>query len=247
MSEANDFVVISTQRSGSTWFIDLFRNCEDTEGHQELFYRYPRMKPPTSGFNEYGRYCELNPAGIAGYRPYSVWKYLKNLYIRPGTVGFKLQYSHYKRYPEILAYLFFNKIKVIHLVRENSLDLVISQTLAQQTGASHITSSESTRERSIKLDADETVRRIKLIEKKKKLTRRILKTLFPSHLEINYEQLLEGVQSFDQVIEYLQLRKIDHGFKSGLVKRQTTDVRMLISNFDDIESRLNDAGLNYLL
>ncbi|MFT6308895.1 MAG: LPS sulfotransferase NodH [Halioglobus sp.] len=247
MNDNYDFVVLSTQRSGSSWFIDLFRSCKDTEGHQELFYKYPRESPPSSGFNEYERYCELNPEGFAGYRPFGVWRYLRNLYARPGNVGFKLQYSHYKRFPEIMVYLFFKKIKVIHLVRDNSLDLVISQELSQHTGTSHTTEEENLQKLNFELNAEQCIARIKKLENKKMFTRKLLSILFPGHLEITYERLLDGVDNFDQVIEYLHLTKKHGDFKSDLVKRQTSDKRFLVSNFKELENSLKKAGLAHLI
>jgi LPS sulfotransferase NodH len=246
-SKNNDFVVISTQRTGSTWFIDLFQNCENTEGHQELFYRFPRTSPPESGFNEYGRYCELNPKGIRGLRPFSVWRYLSNLYVRPGTVGFKLQYSHFKRFPEILLFLRLKKIKVIHLVRANSLDIVISQELFHHTGTSHATSGGTVRDVRFSLDPTDCIQRIIKIEKKRLYTRKFLSILFPDHLEISYESLVDDNKQFCRVVDYLRLTKKHDELNSSLVKRQTSDRRELIDNFQEIEDALKDAGMQKYL
>lgn len=245
--ENHDFVVISTQRSGSTWFIDLFQNCENAEGHQELFYRFPRTSPPKAGFNDYGRYCELNPKGIRGLRPYSVWRYLNNLYTRPGAVGFKLQYSHFKRYPEILLFLRLKKIKAIHLVRANSLDIVISQELYLHTGTSHATDGSSVPDVRINLDPADCIHRIRKIERKKLYTQKFLSILFPGHLEISYESLVGDNRKFCRVVEYLNLRKKHDEFKSTLVKRQTFDKRNLITNFNEIQDALIDAGMQTYL
>jgi hypothetical protein len=61
---------------------------------------------------------------------YHLFPYLDHLYEpRRGlrAIGFKLMYDQVLRYPEILLYLRARKVRVIHLVRTNLLDIVLSR------------------------------------------------------------------------------------------------------------------------
>ncbi len=133
------FVVLTSQRSGSAWLISILRKLENTSAYGELFLgrkRVPGKMEWDSDF-AYPRFIETEASGLA-IRPLSVFSYLDELYRQPGAVGFKLMYSQLRQYPEILAYLVRHHISVVHLVRQNHLDVVISGAVAARTGQTHL-------------------------------------------------------------------------------------------------------------
>ncbi|MBW3568305.1 MAG: Stf0 sulfotransferase family protein, partial [Proteobacteria bacterium] len=138
-STPKDYVVLTTWRTGSTWLMDRLNSVPGVQGHVELFYHLPRRSPPKAGCNDYPRYVERTKAGI---RPWSVMKYLDGVYSRKEAIGFKLMYEHLRAYPEILWFIVKRRLRVIHLVRDNHLDVVISSQLASTSGTWHRTRDE---------------------------------------------------------------------------------------------------------
>ena len=120
------FVVLTTHRSGSQWVMSTLSNYQGVSAHGELFLPRPRLPTKKRDSNlVYARFIETK-FGHFTARPFSVFSYLNTLYSMPGKVGFKLMYKQLGLYPEILAYLLRHHVHVIHLVRRNYLDVMLS-------------------------------------------------------------------------------------------------------------------------
>jgi hypothetical protein len=130
-TNGESFVVLTTQRSGSVWLMSTLNSLKDVTAHGELLLPRSRSRDLRwdSDFAR-PRYIE---SGLRSPRPFSLFSYLNGLYRTPGTVGFKLMYSQLRRYPETLAYLIARRIRVVHLVRENHLDVLISHAVCRQS------------------------------------------------------------------------------------------------------------------
>jgi len=135
------FVLVGTQRSGTTFIRHCLISHEDVKCHGELFLKnYPfdaayknyRNKDIASKLRHYLARARL------------VREYLDEIYrsCEGEAVGFKLMYSEIRTipyaYPSVLKYIDDNKIKVVHVIRKNVLKTYVSRCTARQRKLYHI-------------------------------------------------------------------------------------------------------------
>lgn len=247
-SRARDFMVLTGQRTGSSWLMDRLDHSPEVEGHMELFYHLERREPARAGCNDYPRFVESRDSHAAGVRPMAVFRYLDQLYARRHAVGFKLMYSQLREYPEILAWLVWRRLPIVHLLRANHLDVVISERLAEATGTSHATVNEGTTGQPLQLhlDPDAIVLRIRWLERKQRAMRRLLKLLPNSCLEVSYEALCDQRAAFDSLYAFLHIDRALVREDSKLVKRQCASHDEVIENHEAVRNALIRAGYGAL-
>ena len=131
------------------------------------------------------------------FRPFLVFSYLDKLYRQPGAVGFKLMYTQLQKYPEIFLYLFIHRIKIIHLVRQNQLDVLISRAVKNKINQAHVVSGKNVPEDvQVEINPQKLLRRIKRRYRKILAARRLVSWSTLPHIEVYYEDLLGGLLSF---------------------------------------------------
>src|SRR5215208_3813315 len=155
----SNFVVLTTNRSGSEWMMSTLNNFQDVSGHGELFLPRPRnLDNKWDADFAYTRFVETKFEHFT-IRPFSVFSYLNTLYGTLGKVGFKLMYKQLGLYPEILAYLIRHRIHVIHLIRQNHLDVILSYAVKAKIGRAHLLVGQSApAELQVELDTRNLVR-----------------------------------------------------------------------------------------
>lgn len=241
------FLVLTSQRTGSGWLMDRINNVPGAQGHMELFYHDVRRKPAMAGCNDYLRFVEQRSE--LGRRPRAVFTYLDRLYARPGAVGFKLMYSQLREYPDILPYLALRRIRIVHLVRMNHLDVVISEALAQATGTAHVTVDDG-EQRPVVVDVDAAtiVQRVRWLESKQRTMRALIGVLPCPVLEVSYESLCEDDAAFDRVVGFIGASTATAAKPaSRLVKRQRLPHEQVLCNYSDVAAALTRAGYRRLL
>ena len=133
----NNFVVMSTMRSGTTWLVSLLdsheqvtcagemlhadaRQCDHITYHRELSLGYYLRDRP--GKRERAKHDQREV----------VFEYLDWFYASAGdntAPGFKLMLNHIRRFPEVIEYLVERNVRVILLLRRNLVDRLISHAL----------------------------------------------------------------------------------------------------------------------
>lgn len=247
---ARNFIVLTTQRTGSSWLMDRLNKLPGAEGHMELFYHEPRREPARAGRNDYPRFVESRDAEARGRRPFAVFRYLDGLYGRHAAAGFKLMYSQLREYPEILLYVMLRRLPIIHLVRNNHLDVLVSEELARVTGRSHDTAREAGGRREevrVTLDPQAVVAGIRRLARKQRLMRVTLRLIPNSVHEIAYESLCDDPSRFDALCRFLKIDTSIGAHASNLVKRQRAPHEQAIENFAEVRRALERAGMERLL
>lgn len=131
------FVVISTQRTGSTLLIKLLDSHPEVLCAGEIFF------PPSGSEYAIRKYVEQSSGRKLRHQLFRsglVWEFLDDLYAQEGygAIGFKYMYSqarHIPRcYPSVLRYILENEIPVIHGVRKNALRVVLSRLASKASG-----------------------------------------------------------------------------------------------------------------
>jgi hypothetical protein len=181
-------------------------------------------------------------------RPFSVFGYLAALYDTDGTVGFKLMYSQLRRYPEILAYLMRKRIRVVHLVRRNHLDVLISFAVKNEIGKAHILSVEDRpTDVKVELDPRTLVRDLRKLELKHAVGRTVLRVGQLKHIEVAYEDLVADPAQFGRVRAFLDVSADDGVPESNILKTRTGRQQQVVANYDDVRAVLQGTRFAALL
>lgn len=241
-----NFVVLTSARTGSTWLMDRLNRQSGVEAHGELFLRHARLKPAIAGLTESRRFVEIHGRPLFTRLP-RVFSYLNELYRVPKTVGFKLMYKQLRNYPEILAYLAVNRVRIVHLLRSNQLDVVVSEELARLTGVSHMQEGSRTALPMVHIDPETIVNRLTKLQEKPKKVRQLIRPFTYPMLEVTYEALLENGNAFERVLAYLDVKDSHTEAGSILVKRGVLGHRESIANYDEIKHRLSSSPFSHFV
>lgn len=247
LEDNRSFVVLTTQRSGSTWVIDVLSRLDNTKVYGELFLQQNRTWD--AGSFDFPRYCESSQY-TERLRWKGVFSYLDDLYSQPGAVGFKLMYSHLIHYPEIMVYLFQRRrqISILHLIRKNYLNVIVSREMVRARGEAHLLNgAEEENTKQVYLDPKTLIRRIRWARLKVSLMRRLLNILNLRHFTVGYEELLENPTYFDLIREFLGLDTETEVPQSGLRKITRSSHDQTIRNYEDVRQCLVSAGLDNLI
>jgi len=130
------FVILTKSRSGSKWLVELLDDHNGVSVFGEVFggSQVPRGYG-SSGVPHFDTYLER--VRLRQTRPlaYHRVSYVRNLYAsRPdaAAVGFKVAYGHVPR--ELFAYFARRRVRVLHLMRANFFDSVLSYEVAKARG-----------------------------------------------------------------------------------------------------------------
>jgi LPS sulfotransferase NodH len=242
------FVVLTTNRSGSVWVMSTLNSLPHVTAQGELFL--PRARVSERRWDSdfaCPRFIETRSDGLT-FRPFSVFSYLNALYSTPGTVGFKLMYAQLGLYPEMLAYLVRHRIRVVHLVRRNHLDVLLSYAVKAKIGRAHLLVGQSAPdELRVELDNEDLVRRLEWLQKKQSMARKLLSWCRLPHLEIAYEDLLRDQAHFRRIWDFLSIKPEEDMPQSTLVKIRRGGHRDVISNYDEVKEVLANSKFAELL
>lgn len=243
------FIVVTTQRAGSSWLMGRLNSVPRAQGHLELFYNDVRRVPARAGRDDFPRFFEIGRTFGKRTRAGNVFAYLDEFYSRSGAVGFKVMYSQLREYPEVLLYIAVRRLPVIHLARNNDLDVVLSGELANATQTFHATADESADELpALTLDPQTVLARVRRLEKKRNFMRRCLKLLpVPLH-EVSYEDLNKTESAFLDVCRFIGVagHKEDRSTQR-LTKRQRRPRAEAIQNYEQVSATLREYGYQHLL
>jgi LPS sulfotransferase NodH len=230
------FIVLASQRSGSTWLISVLNDAQGVIGHGELFH-VPRgsTRPSWSDSSLYPRFSEIE----LGPRPLATWRYLQDFYLQRGHVGFKLMYSQLWRFPEIWTFMLIHRVSIVHIYRRNHLDTVISSRIKHELGRSHLLSGEEASSvPAVTLDPATILRDLRWLRRKQTLARWLVKFSSLRYFNVAYEDLLSDTSVFISIGAFLGITDpvVD---ESRLVRIQTRPRSEAISNYKEIKNALD--------
>jgi hypothetical protein len=228
--------------------MSVLNTYEDVSSQGELFLPRPRSteKRWDSDF-AYPRYVE-SKAQYGWLRPFSVFRYLDVFFAQGEHVGFKLMYSQLRRYPEILAYLLRTRVRIVHLVRENHLDVLISFALKREIGRAHVLEEKDRpREIAVELPATSLLRRMRWLQFKHDAARRLLRASRVPHLEVTYEGLVRDPGRFDDILEFVGVPTGGRKPQSHILKTRLGGQRDVVANYDEVARVLASTRFATLL
>jgi LPS sulfotransferase NodH len=243
-SSPTNFVLMSTQRSGSTWVLDMLDSHPAITCYDALFLPEGTGKPFAGAagkqyFADYVRARDPLVPTIAA--PVLGWQFLNHLYTTDEpmeAIGFKFMYSQFKPYPWLLAYLRLRGLRVVHLVRENKLDHVLARISARVRGKYHSRAGEALEMPKLHVDPQDLVRQIEHEERKVRRARAILAALRLERIEVAYEDLVADPKRFDGILAFLGVDPAGYELQSVFQKWARGSYEDRIENYDAVRSAL---------
>jgi LPS sulfotransferase NodH len=192
-------------------------------------------------------------------RPYWTVRYLQRVFDQPdvAAVGFKYMYDQIPRSPMVLPYAAARRVRVVHLVRRNLLDSVISNQRALHTGLYHLPTDGRPQipwapaeldEGRIRLDPDQVLGELSRLARERERIRRWLRITRTLTLEVEYETLVRDVAAFAPMLHFLGVQDADPGrLHSGLKKLRTTPREHVVENFGELQTALAGTAFEAFL
>ena len=144
----NRFVLITTQRTGATFFRTCLESHPDVECPGTLFAQKTRLKyfstdQQCSYYKKYRIRTFSNHVSHWINRRTLIHGCLNEAYgnecANRKAVGFKISYSNLERYPAIIDWLQEHDIKVLHWFRRNLVKRYVSHLTKEVRGKAHFT------------------------------------------------------------------------------------------------------------
>lgn len=237
------FVILTSPRSGSTWLVSLLNQMEDTTTYGELFLPRKRSGKWDADFST-PRFVEVRQTGKRN-RPVEVFKYLDALYQQQGAVGFKLMYSHLRRYPELLLYFLIHRVRVVHLVRKNPLDLLISRAVKRKLQQAHrLVNEPPVAGLQVELNTGTLIRKLQIKQRKMNRARYLLRWSGLRQLEIGYEDLQTDPSAFQGLCRFLSIQSDGIMPESKFQKVRRESQSQVLKNYSEVRQVLE--GTHYL-
>ncbi len=263
MAGDRHFILLTSHRSGSTWLADVLNQLPATSVYSELFLppaeKVKANKPSFQLQRQTKSYLDGSIRSYPHYhyaqvrrsrlRPFSVYRYLRELYALNGRVGFKLMYGQLASFPEIWPYVMARGISTVHLVRENVLDIVISHEVRAKTKIAHTIAGERSNLPvvQIELDPQTTLARMRSLQRNVKWARRMLDITGVRHIDVIYENLRQDPANFLPIFDFVGADAQEKPPESKLVKLVTADYPQLIQNYSELEQCLRGTEFASLL
>jgi LPS sulfotransferase NodH len=247
------FVLLSKQRSGSTWLMDLLDSHPQIDVFAELFnasgYGTPRV-----GRNRdilyWNSYAALHPARTRMEKLRLYFQYLDEEVFRkrPGkkAIGFKLMYNQAATELGLLAYLSVRGVAVIHLIRRNHLDAILSEETSLVRGVAHAESGAEVADLRIELDTLTLLDRLEQREADVQGASEFLASENVPCREVHYEDLLASPTALKPIQGFLDVGE-SSSLTSNLTKINPTSHRQLIRNYDAVQEALTGTRFAGLL
>lgn len=133
------FIVLTTQRSGSTYLIHLLGTHPNVISFSEV------MNEAAIGWGRWkSTFRKKNNPLLLPLRNIAPSLFLNRVVFRSyppsiHAVGFKLMYSQINRFPSVLRFLKEHEVKIIHLKRSNLLEMYVSLKRGEVSDVWHTT------------------------------------------------------------------------------------------------------------
>lgn len=253
------FVLLSMQRSGTSWFIERMAAHPEVAGYGELLLP---LQPGADGWANWPPGAEDRPYytayleehGLAGSRlrrHLELFDYLDYVYEPRSNlraIGFKLMYDHVRLYPEILVYLRIRGVRVLHLIRTNVLDIFLSREARQRRSVAHARSPAELEAVRVPVTTSELLPKLTRLRREQQVVRRLLKGLGFTEYEFSYEHALADDAILWQALQLVGVQELEGVDLSPIsLKLAPMSHREGIANFEEVEEALVGTRFTRLL
>jgi len=159
-----------------------------------------------------------------------------------------LMYTQLAHHPEIWAYIRLRGISILHLVRENHLDVIISREMRKATRTTHrIIGAEEVKRVQIKLDTSTLLKQMRSLQRNIDMARRLISLSHVQALELIYEELASDASNFEPLWSFLRINSRNMKPQSRLVKLVKAGYAENIANYDEVYLLLQGTEFEHLI
>ncbi|MGK0236268.1 MAG: LPS sulfotransferase NodH [Psychroserpens sp.] len=243
--------MFTTQRTGSTWLVDMLNNNCRVGSYSELFRLNVDKDFPSYGeidiklFNRWK--VKYNPMLELFRKKKQINEYFDQLTLLNSdkkhvtTFGCKIMYNQVNKNKQLLrnSFVFFDKF--IHLKRRDHLRVAISHVFMEQTGVSHSDSDVDLEP--IEVNISNIVYYLKVIKKEEKRMDSLLKKYAAEkYIVCYYEDLVESTDEvMAKIHEHIGVKHTHPA--SNFKKINNSDLNDMIINYDDLILTLKKESL----
>jgi len=249
MSRPTIFVILTTQRSGSGWLVDLLDDHPAIAAYEELF-RVATTNVAAHGATVVPRFEVMVGPGTfstsSGLVPkrYGYVRGLARAHPEAGAVGFKLMYDQTRDHPGLMHALTLVRARFIHLVRRDSLSALISFDVASERRQWHYYTGDTAPALRARTDVASLLGRLEERDREIDRFRRRLARLPAQVHEVAYEDLVERHDvTLRRILEFLHVPPTNRPLRSSLVRPTAARAVDLLENRADVVAAL--AGTPY--
>ena len=233
------FVILSAQRSGSTFLVSLLNNHPDIICTGEIFKRVNPLNIIQPDFS----YQHLKSKSLKNQLQHylrnekSIHEHLDNIYRnREEYLGFKLMPIQIKRFPSTLQYIYDNKIPILYLYRANFLERYVSIKVASKTKA--YSSRKTVRLKNIHLDPQKIVADLTKMQNELDLLRAYASKA-DKNMELSFEELTKTnpTKSVEKILSFIGVTQSD-SLQSEMKKMVKKPLSEMIENYSEIKDVL---------
>ncbi len=247
------FMIVGTQRTGTTWIRTTISSHPSVDAFGEVFlYSHGRLPIiRTAGHDvaeNYGAYIANSPLRRIMHftrRRAVVEKYLDHLYSRTDAkaIGFKLMRTQARQFPTVIQYANAHHVKIVHVVRENVLKTYISRETARVRKVAH--SMQRVPVQQITISTETLIRKLNQIAS----DNFFWETLFPAdrYMKLIYEEFVDNkVEQLDRLFKFLSVMPDLH-VSSALVKLNPHAISDIVTNFSEVSRCLQGTPYEWCL
>lgn len=241
------FCIITAQRTGSSMLVDLLNSHPELICYREVFLDQVEI-PTEIHYIDFVSKNIKNKLKHRFFRKNNIYNHLDNLYKRTKKVtGFKLMINQIMQYPEVLDYLYKNKIKLICLKRNNLVERYFSLERAIRTGLWWTRNKKDVQPIKIKLKTENLIKKLNQLSLEDKEISRISEK--SNAILITYEDL-QLKASFDKQVSNIEAFLGVHNRKLHTIHQKitTSPLSENISNYTEfVETLKNSPYKKFLL
>ena len=233
------FIVLTTQRSGSTLFMRTLNGHPNIEvARGEIFSK--KNKEIYSYKNYVKKMLKIRFLFYMG-RKNLVCKYIDGLLSkkRNGDLyGFKLMYN--QLFGELENWIHNNQVYIIHLIRENTMKTIVSRISAKKRKLYHVKNNSVVKNIKIKIDPKRLIKNIEKVENEIIYYRK--KFNYKRYIEVTYEGITnEKENTYRKVFEFLGVEILKELPCPPLKKINPDSLEEILINFDEIYYTLKNT------
>ena len=238
------FLLLTTQRTGSTWLIDLLNSHPRMTAYSELFIAGGDGYPRWGGARDRVFWETWSRQHAALPEDRRLTEYLEQVFsARPGAqaVGCKVMYEQMGRLRQHMAWLVSRQFHFVHLVRGNLLDIVVSRYAAEQQGRYHMRVGETLNEEKVILNVDTLRQELTDLQQRVADARRRYSAYGCPYAEFSYESLCTNADTLPELLRFLQVDPPDAPLQSSLQRMNLRAHDASIENFAEVCRALRDT------
>ncbi|WP_279245005.1 sulfotransferase domain-containing protein [Candidatus Litorirhabdus singularis] len=245
------FVTVSTQRSGSTWLTDLLNSHHDIVSYTELLLLKGEGTPDWGRYKDivYWKSYQKSLSGAGKMlRPLGIYSYLDRVFSAHPEVkalGLKVMYTQIARMPETLCYMKSRNVHVIHLVRSNLLDIVLSSMVKAARGVAHMREQPKLKQSKIYVEPLALLTQLKKRQREQRLFSMLLRGLGLPYLEVSYENLSLEKKYLGECVQFLGCSY--SSLESDMLRINPGSHDELVENIDELISILGKTEFSRML